>query len=85
MAGQNAAEELKGDWTYSFILLQNLRQKEGKSKGISKKKRNIRKRKDRKATKTKKSQYQVVTHDLDDPEIELNLPFMGEYQTPPKK
>ena len=65
--------------------MQNLRQKEGKSKGISKKKRNIRKRKDRKAKKTKKNQYQVVTQDLDDPEIELNLPFMGENQTPPKK
>ena len=48
-----------------------------KSNGnAGKKRKNIRGKKEKKS-KSKKSKYRVVSQDLDDPEIELNLPFMN--------
>ena len=58
-------------------IIQIQRRNEGKSNGnAGKKRRNIRGKKEKKS-KSKKSKYRVVTQDLDDPEIELNLPFMN--------
>ena len=58
--------------------MQILKHKDGKTNGTGKKRKNIKKRKAKKS----KTEYRVVTQDLDDPEIELYLPYMSGNQAP---
>ena len=59
--------------------MQILKHKDGKSNGAGKKRKNIKKKKEK---KSKSNKYRVVTQDLDDPEIELYLPYMSGNQAP---